>query len=100
MSFTMKARHIKQAIRLGALGDNLAGAGYDLNRIGTHSLRSGGAVGLYLKGYDSIMIKKLGRWSSDTYLRYIQPQISNITEGVAERLARSAQSLTYHYIST
>ena len=67
--------------------DNLVAAGYDLSRIGSHSLRSGGAVNLKLNGYDHDMIKKLGRWSSNTYLHYIQNSIAELTTGVAQRTA-------------
>ena len=74
-------------VRLAARHDNLAGAGYDLSRIGTHSLRSGGAVRLKLAGEDDAVIKKLGRWSSDTYFKYIQPHIGPLTRGCAARMA-------------
>ena len=45
-------------------------------------------MALKLAGYDDITIKKLGRWSSDTYLQYIQSQIGNLTAGVAMDMAR------------
>ena len=43
---------------------------------------------LKLAGYDHDVIRKLGRWRSDTYLRYIQLQISELTEGVATSMAQ------------
>jgi len=43
---------------------------------------------LKLAGYDHDMIRKLGRWNSDTYLRYIQSQIGSLTAGVARSMAR------------
>jgi hypothetical protein len=70
--------------------------GYTLTRIGSHSLRSGGAMHLKLLGYDDILIKKLGRWTSDTYLVYIQAQVANLTEGVAQRMATP---LTFHMVA-
>jgi hypothetical protein len=85
------ADNIRTAIRIGAVGDNLASCGYNLNQIGSHSLRSGGAVHLKLAGYDDDMVKKLGRWSSNTYLRYIQSQIAQLTMGVATSMARILQ---------
>ena len=75
-------------VRLAAQHDNLQEAGYDLSRIGTHSLRSGGAVRLKLAGEDDGIIKKLGRWSGETYAKYIQPHIGPITGGCAARMAR------------
>jgi hypothetical protein len=82
------ADDIRTAIKIGAVGDNLASCGYTLSQIGSHSLRSGGAVHLKLAGYDDDMVKKLGRWSSNTYLRYIQSQIGQLTKGVATNMAR------------
>jgi hypothetical protein len=82
------ADDIRTAIRIGAVGDNLTSYGYKLAQIGSHSLRSGGAVHLKLAGYDDDMVKKLGRWSSNTYLRYIQSQIGQLTTGVATNMAR------------
>lgn len=87
---------IRAAIRHSATMCHLPAQGFDLDRIGSHSLRAGGAVMLKLCGYDSDMIKKLGRWRSDTYLRYIQTQIANLTAGVATAMARR---LHFHNVS-
>ena len=87
---------IRTLIQLGAVGDNLPSRGYDLNRIGSHSLRSGGAVHLKILGYNHVTIQKLGRWSSDTYLRYIQSQIGELTMGIAKNMSKT---LWYHIVS-
>jgi hypothetical protein len=50
---------------------NLPANGYDLTRIGAHSLRASGAMALKLNGYGKETIMKVGRWSSDTFLTYI-----------------------------
>jgi integrase len=92
---SVSAADIRAAIRLGAVGDNLEASGYDLRRIGSHSLRSGGAMRLKLAGYDDDIIKKLGRWTSNTYLRYIQTQIGNLTAGIATNMARL---LRFHHV--
>ena len=86
---------IRTAVRIGAIGDNRVASGYTLSRIGSHSLRSGGAVHLKLAGYDDDMVKKLGRWSSNTYLRYIQTQVGQLTRGVATKMATI---LRFHYV--
>ena len=80
---SVTARHVRDLLRDGARQDNLVADGYDLSRIGTHSLRSGGAVALKLAGHDSDTIKKLGRWSSNTYLLYIQSQIAQLMVDVS-----------------
>lgn len=84
----VRAKSIIDAVRLAADRCNLASYGYDLSRIGSHSLRSGGAMQLKLAGYDHDMIRKLGRWRSDTYLHYIQSQIGELTAGVARCMAK------------
>ena len=57
--------------------------------MGTHSLPAGGAVALALSGQNATMIKKIGRWSSDTFLMYIHEQIAHLTAVVAEGMAQS-----------
>ena len=54
------AKDIRSILRQGAIDDALESSGYDLSRIGSHSLRSGGAVALKLAGHNSDTIKKLG----------------------------------------
>jgi integrase len=87
---------IRSAIQIGATNDHLVAQGYSLDRIGSHSLRSGGAMHLKLAGYDNDIIQKLGRWSSNTYLVYIQTQIGQLTAGVAQRMA--SISLRFHVV--
>ena len=89
------AEDIRSAVRAAAAMDDLESRGYNPSRIGSHSLRSGGAVALKLAGYDTDMIKKMGRWSSGTYLTYIQTQIAELTTGVASAMS---QMLTYHVV--
>ena len=89
----VQASEVRAAILQGAVGDNLEASGYDLSRIGSHSLRSGGATNLKIRGYSDAMIKKLGRWSSNTFMRYIQAQIGELTEGVATAMAESLRFL-------
>ena len=45
-------------------------------------------MALRLAGCDDTAIKKLGRWSSNTCLLYIQTQISHLSHGVATRMAK------------
>ena len=80
-------RDITTMVRLAAVDLNLAERGFPPSRVGSHSLRAGGAVALAVNGASRDMIKKIGRWSSDTFLMYIHDQISHLTKGVAERMA-------------
>jgi hypothetical protein len=93
----IQPKQIVASLRFAAVADNLATAGFNLRRIGSHSLRSGGAVNLKLNGYDHDIIKKLGRWSSNTYLHYIQNSIGELTTGVATKMATT---LRFHRVGT
>lgn len=46
-------------------------------------------MALKLNGADRDIIKKLGRWSSDTFLLYIHEQIGEVTKGWAQKMATS-----------
>jgi hypothetical protein len=59
--------------------------GYDMRRIGTHSLRASGAMALKLQGTMDSTIMKIGRWSGTTYLTYIHSQIGTLNAGLAAR---------------
>jgi hypothetical protein len=45
-------------------------------------------MALYLNAVDPTLIKKLGRWRSDTWLTYIHNQIGELTEGLATKMSR------------
>jgi hypothetical protein len=64
---------------------------YDYAHIGTHSLHSGGATRLCLEGFNKDVIRLMGRWSSDTYLKYILPQIAQLAAGAAAQMAPPQQ---------
>ncbi|KAI2503570.1 hypothetical protein MHU86_10857 [Fragilaria crotonensis] len=49
--------------------------GYGADDIGTRSIRSGAAMGLFLMNHPVAKIMILGRWSSDAFLDYIRPQV-------------------------
>ena len=70
------------------------------SRVGTHSLRSGGAMALKFAKADRDDIKKFGRWSSDTFLLYIHDQIAEYSEGWTEKMGvhRSFFNLEGDYV--
>ena len=57
--------------------------GFSHKEVGTHSIRSGFAMELYLaKVYpETIMI--MGRWASSAFLRYICIQVSDTSKGIS-----------------
>ena len=79
--------HINRAVKFAAAAIGLPAQGFRLNDVSSHSLRAGGAMALKLHGYDRDTIKKIGRWSSDTFLTYIHEQIGAFSAGIAARMA-------------
>ena len=51
------------------------------SRVGSHSLRAGGAMALKFAGANREDIKKMGRWSSDTWMVCIHDQIVEYSKG-------------------
>ena len=75
----------------GALRDGLSVFGSEKLRIkpdeiGTHLIRSGGAMAMYLGGVPVFAIQLIGRWSSDAFMKYIQKQIEEFTFDVSARM--------------
>ena len=54
--------------------------------LGTHSLRFGGASAIWAAYQDSAMVKRWGRWSSDSFQTYLW-EGRNTAQGVAQRMA-------------
>ncbi len=50
--------------------------GIPIERINTHSLRSGGANALALAGYSDTQIQKMGRWRGATFKEYIREELA------------------------
>ena len=63
--------------------------GYLPADIGTHSLRSGAAMALFLANESVHKIMILGRWSSDAFLAYIRPQVMEWTSGMSKAMTQS-----------
>ena len=57
--------------------------GFELERIGTHSIRASGAMHLFLNNVAEANIMNIGRWQSRTWLTYIHNQIVAVTAGVS-----------------
>ncbi len=57
--------------------------GIPLQRINTHSLRSGGANALALAGYSDTQIQKMGRWRGATFKEYIREELAVYAENMS-----------------
>ena len=68
--------------------------GFSKDEIGTHSIRSGSAMAMYLDGVPTFSIMMIGRWSSDAFLRYIRRQVEQFTHNVSRRMLRNPSFFT------
>jgi hypothetical protein len=60
--------------------------GFNKDDIGLHSIRSGGAMAMFLSGISVIIIQRVGRWSSEAFLEYIRDQVESFTMGVSNKM--------------
>jgi hypothetical protein len=63
--------------------------GIPIDRIDTHSLRSGGANALSLAGYSDTQIQKMGRWCGATFKEYILEELACFSEGMSRSMKRT-----------
>jgi len=57
-----------------------------VDRIDTHSLRSGGANTLSLSGYSDRQIMKMGQWKSATFMEYIREELACFSKGMSKSM--------------
>ncbi len=60
--------------------------GFKAAVIGTHLIRSGAAMAMYLAGVKVETIQMIGRWRSRSFMRYLGIQVAETTRGVATRM--------------
>ena len=79
--------------------------GIPVERVDTHSLRSGGANALSLSGYSDREIQKMGRWRSATFKEYIREELACFSKGMSKNMKRKFGFVNiaggvYHDITT
>ena len=92
--FTIPSSMILLRIRQAVAGLGHSLLGFHPEEVGTHSNRSGGAMGMFLAGTPVYTIMLMGRWSSDAFMRYIRKQVLSLSHGIA------AKMLTYEQFYT
>ena len=88
-SATVRTKLRSAAAQIGK--DNL---GFEPNDIGTHSIRSGSAMAMYLTKVPTFTIMMIGRWSSDAFLRYIRKQVEQFSHNVSSRMIQNESYFT------
>jgi hypothetical protein len=89
------SKHIVATVREAARLTRLPDHGYNVKRIGAHSLRASGAMAMKLSGAAADTIMKVGRWTSSTFLVYIHSQIAALTAGLAQQMV---QPIYFHNV--
>jgi hypothetical protein len=88
-----RIEHITSADMVDALRTAVRAIGEDrlgilAKEIGTHSIRSGAAMAMYLGECPVFVMMMIGRWSSDAFLRYIRKQVEQFSHNVSSRMLR------------
>ncbi len=76
---------VKDAVKIKKSKDN----GFDEDKVGSHSLRAGGAMALYITKHSAIEIQRAGRWTSTTFMEYIHGQLDVVSKGLAQAMSQS-----------
>jgi len=87
------ANALKDSVR--AIGEDVLNIKAD--EVGTHSLRSGAAMAMFLGGLPVYLIMLMGRWSSDAFLRYIRKQVEQFSHDVSSKMI---ENMFHRYIPT
>jgi hypothetical protein len=84
----LRADHVRSKLKaiVHLIGEE--SLGFQKNDIGLHSIRSGGAMAMFLSGTPVIIIMRVGRWSSEAFLEYIRDQVENFTCGVSKNMLK------------
>jgi hypothetical protein len=86
---------ITMALKTAATALNYPTAkGIPIDRINTHSLRSGGANALSLAGFSDTQIQKMGRWRGATFKEYIQEELASFSEEMSTQMKKK-----FHFVN-
>jgi hypothetical protein len=92
--YTIPSSMILSRIRQAVASLGHAVLGFHPEEVGTHSNRSGGAMGMFLAGTPVYTIMLMGRWSSDAFMRYIRKQVLSLSHGIATKMLTYEQFYT------
>ena len=90
-----------QAIRAAATSIGETSLGFKISDIGTHSIRSGAAMAMYLDEVPVYTIMLIGRWSSNAFLLYIRKQVEQFSKNISSRMINnlSFAHVPQHHLS-
>ncbi len=80
------SQHMIDALRDAASAVGEVKLGIKKEDIGTHLMRLGAAMAMYLRDCPVLMIMLIGCWSSNAFLHYIRKQVMEFSQNVAKRM--------------
>ncbi len=87
--FDVTAEHISAGLKLAARAlEYPVLKGIPIERINTHSLRSGGANALALSGYSDTQNQKMGRWHGATFKEYVLNELACFSTGMSSDMKK------------
>jgi hypothetical protein len=89
MGKLMRGLDINCALKAAVTKLNIKQHGFQVAQISSHSLRAGGAMALHLNNIPTHTIRKVGRWSSNTFLNYIHEQIAVFSAGLSTAMGKN-----------
>jgi hypothetical protein len=82
--FDVTSEHISTALKQAATAlEYPLVKGIPIERINTHSLRSGGTNALALSGYSDTQIQKMGCWRGATFKEYVRNELACFSSGMS-----------------
>jgi hypothetical protein len=92
--FLITSGQVRHHLKAAAAQYGEAKLGFPAARLGTHSLRSGAAIAMYLAGVPAETIQLIGRWKSQAFLRYIRLHVQQLTQGGATEMTTNPEFFT------
>jgi hypothetical protein len=80
------SKMVENALRNGVKAYGEAALRINAHEVGTHSIRSGLAMVMQLGGVPVFAIMIVGRWASDSFMKYIRTQFEEFTFDVLKRI--------------
>jgi hypothetical protein len=82
--YDVTSGHISSALKMAAEALKYPTIkGIPIERVNTHSLRSGGANALALAGYSDTQIQKMGCWCGATFKEYVRNKLACFSSGMS-----------------
>lgn len=74
------------------------GLGLNVNTVGTHSIRCSEAMLIHSAKIKTDIIKLVGRWQRDSYMKYFRTEVQSFTTGVSNKMV-SEKYILSHYLT-